>query len=143
MMSLDCQQTSSGFECRFPAHVTCVNEMLSRVSTFLAGKCSEQTFFNLSLVLREALNNAVYHGAKQDSSFFISCSAALSQERISFEVLSPGPGFNWRKGLKNDPAGSTDQCGWGMFIISRYSDGFEYNESGNILKFWVNLTGNN
>lgn len=143
MMTLDCQQTQSSFKCRFPARVSCVEEMLSRIAAFLAGKCSEQTFFNLSLVLREALNNAVFHGAEQDSSFFVSCRATLSQERISFEVLSPGPGFNWKKRLKNNPAGSTEQGGWGMFIISRYSDGFEYNESGNKLKFWVNLPGKN
>ncbi|MFW6037008.1 MAG: ATP-binding protein [Desulfonatronovibrio sp.] len=142
-MSLDCQQTSSRLECCFPAQVSFVDEVLSRVSTFLAGRCSERTFFYLSLVLREALNNAVFHGAKQNSACFINFSGSLSQEKVSFEVQSPGPGFNWRKRLEKNPVGSTSQCGWGMFIISRYSDGFEYNESGNILKFWMNISETN
>ncbi|MFW5730449.1 MAG: ATP-binding protein [Desulfonatronovibrionaceae bacterium] len=138
-MSLKCSKHESGLECVFPADPSLVDEFTKLVSHLIKDKCSKKILFNISLVLRESLNNAVFHGAGGDSSLEISCSASLDKNKVFFEVRSPGPGFNWKSRLKKNPAGSTSHCGWGLFIIRQYADYFEFNEAGNILRFWMLL----
>lgn len=139
-MYFECQMSDSSLECCFPADPACIEMLLERISIFLAGKCDEKIFFSITLVLRESLNNAVFHGAGEDRNLCVGCNARLDKNMAIFEVSSPGPGFNWREKIDNNPSGSTSQRGWGMFLITQYSDGFEFNESGNKLKFWIRLS---
>ncbi|WP_045216916.1 ATP-binding protein [Desulfonatronovibrio magnus] len=138
-MTIDCKITKTSLSCEFPADPTLVESLMEKVKLFLDAACDEKTFFNLTIVLRESLNNAIFHGADQDHSKIISCRALLTKDKVEFEVSGPGPGFDWRDSLKRNPAGSTSHCGWGLFLIRQYSDGFEYNDSGTVLRFWIML----
>ncbi len=138
-MSFECRLNKLKLECIFSADISLVDKVVGQFEKFLNDKCSSKTFFNITILLREALNNAIFHGAEQDKSLQIRCSGNLENDRVTFVVTSPGEGFPWESCLNNDPAGSTSQSGWGMFLIRQYSDGFEYNDSGRRLKFWINL----
>ncbi|MCA1743435.1 MAG: ATP-binding protein [Desulfovibrionales bacterium] len=141
-MSFECHLNKLNFECTFSADISLVDRTVAKVEQFLNDRCSSKIFFNITILLREALNNAIFHGAGQDKSLLVSCSAYIENNRVIFVVISPGVGFPWEKCIDKDPTGSTSQSGWGMFLIKQYSDGFEYDDSGRELKFWVNLSEN-
>lgn len=141
-MSFYCHLDKFTLECSFSADISLVDRLIEQVEQFLNDRCSSRTFFNITILLREALNNAIFHGAGQDKSLTVECSAHLKGDKVTFVITSPGVGFPWKKCLNKDPAGSTSQSGWGMFLIRQYSDGFEYHDSGKKLKFWVILSGN-
>lgn len=139
-MDLKCRQTDSELECFFPADTSCVENLLEKVKELLAGKCDQKTYFNISLVLRESLNNAIFHGAGADKSLGVGCKTYLTGDKAVFEVSSPGPGFNWKDYIDRNPVGRAAESGWGLFLINSYSDGFEFNESGSVLRFWISLS---
>lgn len=141
-MSFECHLGKFTLKCSFSADISLVDRFVEQVEQFLNDRCSSRTFFNITILLREALNNAIFHGAKQDKSLSVKCSAYIEDDRITFVITSPGVGFPWKKCLNKDPAGSTSQNGWGMFLIKQYSDGFEYHDSGRQLTFWVGISEN-
>ncbi|WP_028574385.1 ATP-binding protein [Desulfonatronovibrio hydrogenovorans] len=138
-MGFECRLEQTALDCSFTAETVLVEKVLEQMETFLSRKCDAKTYFKVALVLRESLNNAVIHGAGQDQSLRVGCRAALSENRVLFEISSPGQGFDWEVCMAESPVGSTSPGGWGLFLIKEYSDGFEYSESGRVLKFWFDL----
>jgi len=116
-----------------PATFHDIDVVCKRIREFLLRIGLESRFFEVSLLAREALVNAVVHGCgcepQQKVRFFI----GMENENLVMEIEDPGKGFDWRKQM-NVHAAMTDIKGRGLSIFEHYSKHYEYNEKGNIIR---------
>jgi serine/threonine-protein kinase RsbW len=109
----------------------CLREFLLRLGL-------ESRFFEVSLVAREALVNAVMHGCgcepQQKVRFFL----RIDNETLVMEIEDPGEGFDWRKQM-NVQAALTDIKGRGLSIFKHYCKHYEYNDKGNIIRLFQTI----
>src|SRR6202035_3745949 len=95
-------------------------------------KCAPGREDDIELALTEALENAVVHGAKNDSSKVIECDVACDEKRgILIVVRDPGNGF--------DPAKIANPCegenifsnhGRGIYLINQLMDEVQFHKNG-------------
>ena len=88
--------------------------------------------FALELLLREALTNAICHGAKQASEVW--CEIERMDDGVAMRVSDPGEGFDWRQRMEA-AAVPLAESGRGIAILLRYASAVRFNESGN----WVEM----
>ena len=86
--------------------------------------------FDLELMAREALGNAVRHGSGDDSSRSVSVRLAVQPDRVELRVADSGAGFDWRNAPTCLPNPSSE-TGRGLCILKHYADRVEFNDSGN------------
>ena len=89
--------------------------------------------FAVELLVREALTNAVIHGAKADPADSILFEMERFPEGVSIRVSDNGAGFDWRRHLAAEAA-PLAESGRGIQILRRYSDRLQFNASGNLLE---------
>jgi len=110
--------------------VTDVSEGIVRV--FRAMNCACGKEFEVEMALREALANAVIHGAKSDPSKMVQCCVACDEARgMLIIVRDPGRGF--------DPASLPDpvlaenlysEHGRGIYLINQLMDDVQFRRGG-------------
>jgi serine/threonine-protein kinase RsbW len=94
--------------------------------------------FSVQLLLREALNNAVFHGSGGNAEREIKFVFRIAEDAIEMTVGDDGPGFNWRAvlGRRMDDSAAS---GRGLAIMMIYADDVSFNEQGNALTLRVNI----
>jgi len=88
--------------------------------------------FETTLILDEALNNAVKHGNRHDPDKRVVVSYHVGPDRVLLEVEDDGPGFDLA--AIPDPTESENldrPCGRGLFLMRHYSTWLRFNERGN------------
>lgn len=125
--------------CSFPAEMQYVEKVLGKLKSIPLLANRKKIFFDLSLILREALNNAIVHGADKDISLQIECTVSIDPERISIVVVSPGTGFDWEECLSRDISTCPTQSGWGIFLIREYTDHLSFKEQGKRMECLINM----
>lgn len=93
--------------------------------------------FNIQLMLREALNNAVKHGCNEDPRREIVFVMSISNDELVWHVDDGGDGFNWREMLESDECYPEDCSGRGLPIFKLYASDVYFNEKGNCLTLKV------
>lgn len=95
--------------------------------------------FKVQLLAREALNNAVIHGCRNDATKVVETVIEIKDNHLSFEIADPGEGFNWKECMQR---GSDDRAasGRGLGIFQSYATEFSYNAEGNRLIIKMNLS---
>ncbi len=130
---------NNSLQCSFPADLAEVEKVLEHLGSILPAGKDKKVYFNTCLVLREALNNAIIHGACQDPSLEIFCHIRLEQDRMHLMVHSPGPGFDWQQCLNKDLSECPSQHGWGVYLIQKYTQGLRFSDQGRRLECWMDL----
>ena len=117
----------------FPADMARLSELVDGIMQVVgAMECACGHEGEIDLALREALANAVIHGAGKDPSKMVECRVACEEQHGMLIVVSdPGDGF--------DPAKVADPLhaenlysdhGRGIFLINRLMDAVEYKRGG-------------
>lgn len=95
-------------------------------------KINEEIYGNILISLTEAVNNAIYHGNKEDVSKTVRIKLAnFTNKQIAFEVSDDGNGFN-----PNDlpdptaPDNIMKLGGRGVFLMQQLSDDVEFKNNG-------------
>ncbi len=115
------------------ANVENITPVVERVMEIVREmKCAAGKEFDVEMALREALANAIVHGAKHDESkdvqFCVACDPATG---LLIVVRDPGEGF--------DPASIPDCCvgqnvfsdhGRGIFLINQLMDEVKFERGG-------------
>ncbi len=124
--------SEAGIGFSFSAVMENVEVFIAGIHGFLADKGLGGLGFDLELLAREALANAVVHGSRSDPALTVQASLRLEAGGLVLQVQDQGPGWNWRgmSGSVPDPA---SESGRGLFIIRKYADSFSYNDQGNAL----------
>jgi len=128
----------NGFAVTLSASFEEIDTVCRDVKRFLADNALEEISFDIILGTREALSNAVRHGAKMDSSKEIVFSLEVTEEQIQIRVTDSGPGFAWPE-TGEVKAIHTATHGRGIEIFGHYFDSFQFNEKGNEVELFKKI----
>lgn len=121
-----------GIDFNFPASAENVEIFIAGIHGFLAEKNLSSLAFDMELLAREALVNAVQHGSGSDLSKTVSASLRLDGGTLVLHVGDQGQGWDWRN-MPTTPPDPATESGRGLIIIRKYADSFAYNDPGNTL----------
>lgn len=113
-----------------PSSVSTVADGIMQVVTATGCACGKE--FELELSLREALVNAVTHGAHGDPNKSVQCCVACDPERgLLVVVRDPGEGFD-PKSLPSPLYGEQlySEHGRGLFLINQLMDDVQFRHGG-------------
>lgn len=116
----------------FPASAENIEIFIAEIHGFLAEKNLAGLTFDMELLAREALVNAVQHGSNSDAAKTVQAALRADGGCLMLTVSDQGDGWDWRNMAATEPLPSAE-TGRGLFIIRKYADGFFYNEKGNML----------
>jgi serine/threonine-protein kinase RsbW len=101
----------------------------------------DDIYGNIMIAVTEAVNNAIRHGNKDNSSKNVLISLSLEEGMIKFKVQDEGIGFDYRQ-LPDPtlPENISRPGGRGIFLMKHLSDEVDFKENGKIveLSFYVN-----
>src|SRR5258705_5065949 len=95
-------------------------------------KCGDLREASIELALREALSNAVVHGASSDPTKIIECDVACDETHgMLIVVRDPGPGFDVSK-IADPCAGENifASHGRGIYLINQLMDEVKFHKNG-------------
>jgi anti-sigma regulatory factor (Ser/Thr protein kinase) len=116
-----------------PATLESIEEVCNRFQKWRAIHCAGLGAFRSELLLREALANAVVHGANHSHNRihgFIRCAFSAAGGRLMMTIRDEGNGFDWRSRW-NRHADLGDTGGRGIEILRRYASAVRFNPKGN------------
>ncbi|MGE4293467.1 MAG: ATP-binding protein, partial [Desulfovibrio sp.] len=115
---------------RMSANVVSIDRLCGDMAAFLAAGDLSGLEFDMDLMLREALCNAILHGSGGDAGKQVHVTLSRGPESLTLRVRDEGTGWNWREHDWSPPS-PLEEGGRGLYIVRHYSDGLEFNESGN------------
>ena len=104
-------------------------------------KLDDDIYGNIMIAVTEAVNNAIRHGSKNDSSKNVMLSLSLDESTIKFRVEDQGEGFNFD--TLPDPTAPENiekPGGRGIFLMKHLSDEVDFKDGGRVveLSFYMN-----
>ncbi len=134
-------ETDTRFETTLSPQLGLIDLVDERISRFLSSRGVPVDIFAVRLMLREALLNAVFHGAGPDgrapqdqpgggaSRSTIHARLELDRGQVVLTVEDPGSGFEWTR--RPEPASALDAGGRGLALMQAYADEITFNDAGN------------
>ena len=116
-----------------PSKIQAISPLVDRLMRLIEGsQCVPGEEFDTELALREALNNAVVHGNREDpeTKVHIRCRCQPGKE-ISIVVTDQGKGFDFKKVVGNGMAKDPDsEHGRGIQLMKAYMDDVHFERGG-------------
>jgi serine/threonine-protein kinase RsbW len=102
---------------------------------------NEDIYGNIMIAVTEAVNNAIRHGNKGDSSKNVSLGLSLEDGLIKFRIEDEGHGFDFHH--LPDPTAPENlekPGGRGIFLMKHLADEVDFSEDGKVveLSFYIN-----
>ena len=126
--------------------VPSISENIRMIESFIDNakekfQLDDDIYGNIMIAITEAVNNAIKHGNRSDSSKNVSLSLSLDESLIKFRVEDEGQGFDYEN--LPDPTAPENiekPGGRGIFLMKHLSDEVEFKEGGRIveLSFYMN-----
>ncbi|OKY76541.1 MAG: hypothetical protein BM485_04755 [Desulfobulbaceae bacterium DB1] len=133
MQDIIIKERPASITCIFPSTLLNVDKSVNAIKKFIIDKKICCNLFELIYILREALNNAVIHGNRNNDALQVECTVALEHDKLSIVVSDQGAGFDWRAHLLKKKVPTDASSGRGIHSLSHYGFTVSYNESGNTL----------
>lgn len=111
------------------ADVKKIDDVCKEVRHFLASMNVVKDF-DIILLIREALINAIVHGSGSDTKKRVQCELWFEGFELIVKVSDQGPGFDWKSQFQEEVELSSTS-GRGLPIMNLYATRVEYNERGN------------
>lgn len=94
----------------------------------------EETHYGEILIaMTEAVNNAIVHGNKLDSSKMVDIQVTVDGNDLQFRIADEGPGFDFDNiPDPTSPENIEKPNGRGVFLMRQLADGCEFEELGRI-----------
>lgn len=103
-------------------------------------KISRDAYGKILVATLEAVNNAIIHGNKTNSSKSVKVIFNFAYKNLIISVEDEGPGFN--PGSIPDPTAPSNienLHGRGVYLMKNLADKIEFNSSGNQVKMTFNI----
>ncbi len=102
---------------------------------------NDDIYGNIMIAVTEAVNNAIRHGNKGDSSKNVSLGLTLEEGMIKFRIEDDGKGFDFHN--LPDPTAPENiekPGGRGIFLMKHLADEVDFSEQGKVveLSFYIN-----
>jgi len=133
---MEAAETPALHKMEFPAR----GENISIIERLVDDLCEqhqvhEEYYGNILIALTEAVNNAIFHGNKQDPSKKVSVTYSASSDEFTFEIEDEGAGFDFQN--VPDPTSPENlelPNGRGVFLMKNLSDEITFDDNGRIVK---------
>jgi serine/threonine-protein kinase RsbW len=102
---------------------------------------NEDIYGNIMIAVTEAVNNAIKHGNKSDSSKNVFLSLSLDDNLLRFIIKDEGPGFDFHSLPDPTAPENIDKPGGrGIFLMRHLSDDVNFKDNGKVveLSFYMN-----
>ncbi len=123
---------AQGFALEMDSRLENVDRCVERIRLFLEERNGESHLFPLSLLAREALNNAMIHGNRLAPGKTVRFRLLEREGGFDLEIEDDGPGFDWRRRLQASSR-ADDVSGRGHEIFRNYAQAVRYNHEGNAM----------
>jgi len=95
----------------------------------------EEHYGNILIALTEAVNNAIYHGNKQDPGKKVIIKYHADEDEFRFIIEDEGPGFDFDNVPDpTSPENIEKPNGRGVFLMRHLSDEIGFEDDGRIVK---------
>ncbi len=95
----------------------------------------EEHYGNILIALTEAVNNAIYHGNKQDPDKVVKVQYEAGEDRFFFRIEDDGPGFDYENVPDpTSPENLEKPNGRGVFLMRHLSDDIQFLDEGRIVE---------
>jgi serine/threonine-protein kinase RsbW len=121
------------FDLKIKAQVQAISPLVDRIMRMVSDlEYAKGKEFEIEMALREALANAVVHGAKADASKKVECCVRGEKDSgIHIIVRDPGPGFDpSRVSSPTDEQNLFSDHGRGIYLINKLMDEVRYERNG-------------
>ncbi|MFH1216848.1 MAG: ATP-binding protein [Pseudomonadota bacterium] len=133
MQDIIIKETPGSISCIFASSLLNIDKSCRAIKKFIAAKKINCNLFEFIYILREALNNAVIHGNRNDDTLQVECTVVIERDKLTITVTDQGTGFDWHSHLLKNKVSSTAPSGRGIHSLFQYGFTISYNESGNTL----------
>jgi len=103
----------------------------------LKSKCNlhQEVHDNILISLTEAVNNAIFHGNKQNEKKFVDICCEEKRKKLVIRISDEGVGFN-PNSIADPTLPANLECygGRGVFIMKELSDKIEFLDNGRTIK---------
>jgi serine/threonine-protein kinase RsbW len=102
---------------------------------------NDDIYGNIMIAVTEAVNNAIKHGNRNDSSKNVALSLSLAEGLIKFKVEDEGSGFDFHNLPDPTTAENLEKPGGrGIFLMKHLADEVEFADNGKVveLSFYMN-----
>lgn len=110
-----------------------VDHCIERMRIFLEERGKAEHLFPLSLLAREALNNAMIHGNRLALDKTVRFQLVAREDGFDMVVEDEGQGFEWKSRVQSS-SHVDDERGRGHEIYRNYAHKTRYNQKGNALR---------
>lgn len=128
---LEVNRTAAGVLLKLTGGVELVDPAVVEIRRSLEERGQPGLLFDMELLAREALLNALNNGAPHSSSGEVRAELNFAPGQVSLRVEDDGPGFDWRDSLDRPGPEPFCESGRGLFIMKNYADAVEFNPRGN------------
>ncbi|MFN7837507.1 MAG: ATP-binding protein [Bacteroidota bacterium] len=126
--------------------ITSTSENIRLVERLVEDVCdvfnlNEDNYGNILIAVTEAVNNAIKHGNRNDSSKNVALSLSLAEGLIKFKVEDEGSGFDYHNLPDPTTAENLEKPGGrGIFLMKHLADEVEFADNGKVveLSFYMN-----
>jgi serine/threonine-protein kinase RsbW len=95
----------------------------------------EEHYGNILIALTEAVNNAIYHGNKQDPDKKVIVKYHADEDEFQFIIEDEGPGFDFENVPDpTSPENIEKPNGRGVFLMRHLSDEIGFDDDGRIVQ---------
>jgi anti-sigma regulatory factor (Ser/Thr protein kinase) len=117
---------------KFPASLKKIDDICRRLRRQMARLHCPHLSFEVEIILREMLTNAVRHGCRFDKQRQVRFHLTLCPAYLRILVADSGAGFDWQRQLrKRSPQPASN--GRGLKIVQHYCNAMRFNKRGNVL----------
>lgn len=127
---------ANSFTRSVPSRVEEVEGVCALARDLLAGAGLEKRQFDVDLLLREFMTNAVIHGNGSDRKKRVGVDFRIGPKWIVLHITDEGPGFRWRT-KSRIPPDERAASGRGLAIGALYAHRTRYNNAGNQVTLWI------
>ncbi len=110
-----------------------INKVTNYIDTIYSSSDTDinDTYGNVIIALTEAVNNAINHGNKNDSTKKVTVSFKKSDKDLSFTIEDEGTGFDYENVPDpTDPENLEKLNGRGIFLMKNLADEINFHEDG-------------
>jgi len=121
-----------------PTSITKIEGYIKKI--FSEYSIAENKYPDVLISITEAVNNAIIHGNRNDTSKFVDVNCEKSNDGITFHISDQGKGFN-PKSVPNPTSSERLECcgGRGVYIIKELSDNVQYLNNGRTVEIYFDI----
>ena len=126
-----------------------VPENIHRIEKFVEEICDEyninNTYFgNILVSLTEAMENAIYHGNRNDPRKNVYITFTSKPKGLMFQISDEGEGFDFNNiPDATDVQGNPEKKGTGIFLIRSLADEVHFKENGRVIQIMFYISSIN